>query len=250
MPLIKTNDAKCRDCYKCVRSCPLKAICINSSPDNVQTHARIIEEICVQCGQCAVVCPQKAKVVRSDLDKIKAHLANRSTKVVASVAPSFPIHLPLSQPLVLPGILKKLGFSYIGLTSVGADLISSEHHHIDKQAPTISSACPAVVNLVEQHYTHLIPYLSPLVSPVIAHGRLLKKQYPGCIVVFIGPCIAKKGEILSDNVKGSVDYVLGFTELWDWFIDEAIDFDCLENTTFDGYIPDKANLFPTEGASF
>ncbi|MEG3071974.1 MAG: [Fe-Fe] hydrogenase large subunit C-terminal domain-containing protein [Candidatus Syntrophopropionicum ammoniitolerans] len=133
---------------------------------------------------------------------------------------------------------------------MGADLISSEHHHIDKQASTISSACPAVVNLVEQHYTHLIPYLSPLVSPVIAHGRLLKKQYPGCIVVFIGPCIAKKGEILSDNVKGSVDYVLGFTELWDWFIDEAIDFDCLENTTFDGYIPDKANLFPTEGASF
>ncbi|MEG3071973.1 MAG: 4Fe-4S binding protein [Candidatus Syntrophopropionicum ammoniitolerans] len=69
MPLIKTNDAKCRDCYKCVRSCPLKAICINSSPDNVQTHARIIEEICVQCGQCAVVCPQKAKVVEVTLIK-------------------------------------------------------------------------------------------------------------------------------------------------------------------------------------
>lgn len=247
MPLIKTNDAKCRDCYKCVRSCPLKAICINSGPYNIQTHAKVIEEICVQCGHCTVICPQKAKVVTNYLDQIKNLLSNKSITVVASVAPSFPVHLPLPQPLVLPGLLKKLGFSYVGLTAVGAELISIEHHHIDRTVPVISSACPAVVNLIEQHYTRLLPYLSPLVSPVIAHGRLLKKQYPGCVVVFIGPCIAKKAEITSDKVKGAVDYALGFKELWDWIGEEAIDFNRIENVAFDGYIPDKANLFPTEG---
>jgi len=247
MSLIKTNDAKCRDCYKCVRSCPLKAICINSGPDNIQTHAKIIEESCVQCGHCTVICPQKAKVVKNDLDEIKNLLSDKSITVVASVAPSFPVHLPLPQPLILPGLLKKLGFSLVGLTAVGAELISLEHHQTDAPIPAISSACPAVVNLIEQHYTHLLPYLSPLVSPLIAHGRLLKKQYPGCVVVFIGPCISKKGEIISDKVKGAVDYVLGFKEVWDWIEEEAINLHEIETAEFDGYIPDKANLFPTEG---
>ncbi len=247
MPLIKTNEAKCRDCYKCVRSCPLKAICINSGPNNIQAHAQVIEEICVQCGQCTVICPQKAKVVKSDLAEVKALLADKSIRVVASVAPSYPVHLPLPQPFVLPSLLKKMGFSSVELTAVGAELISLEHHHIDSPVPVISSACPAVVNLVELHYPHLVPYLSPLVSPLIAHGRLLKQQSPGCVVVFIGPCISKKGEIVLDEVKGAVDYVLTFKEIWDWLEQEAIDPNQIQPSGFDGYIPDKANLFPTEG---
>lgn len=247
MPLIKTNDAKCRDCYKCVRSCPLKAICINSGPYNIQTHAQVIEEICVQCGNCTVICPQKAKVVKSHIEEVKNLLANDSIRVVASVAPSFPVQLPLSRPLIFPALLKKLGFSHVGLTAVGAELICLEHQRIDTPVPTISSACPTVVNLIEQHYTHLLPYLSPLVSPVIAHGRLLKKQFPGCVVVFIGPCIAKKGEMLSEEAKGAVDYVLGFKEMWDWIEQEAIYYNNIQPAGFDGYIPDKANLFPTEG---
>lgn len=247
MLLIKTNDAKCRDCYKCVRSCPLKAICINSGPYNIQTHAKVIEESCVQCGHCTVICPQKAKVVKNDLEEIKKLLADKSITVVASVAPSYPVHLPLPRPLALPGLLRKMGFSRVGLTAVGAELISKEHHKIKAPSPEISSACPAVVNLIEQHYTHLLPYLSPLVSPVVAHGKLLKKQYPGCVVVFIGPCIAKKGEILSDKVKGAVDYALGFKELWDWFDEEDIDLNETVSEEFDGYIPGSANLFPAEG---
>lgn len=247
MPLIKTNEAKCRDCYKCVRSCPLKAICINSGPNNIQAHAQVIDEICVQCGHCTVICPQKAKVVKSDLAEVKNLLADKSIRVVASVAPSYPVHLPLLQPQVLPALLKKMGFSSVELTAVGAELISLEHHHIESPVPVISSACPAVVNLVELHYPHLVPYLSPLVSPLIAHGRLLKQQYPGCIVVFIGPCISKKGEIVLDKVKGAVDYVLTFKEIWDWIEQEAINPDQIQPSDFDGYIPDKANLFPTEG---
>jgi len=201
----------------------------------------------VQCGHCTVICPQKAKVVKSHLEEVKNLLANDSIRVVASVAPSYPVQLPLSHPLIFPALLKKLGFYHVGLTAVGAELICLEHHRIETPVPTISSACPAVVNLVEIHYPHLVPYLSPLVSPVIAHGRLLKKQFPGCVVVFIGPCIAKKGEILSEEVKGAVDYVLGFKEIWDWIEQEVVDFNNIQPIGFDGYIPDKANLFPTEG---
>ncbi len=250
MPLIKTNEAKCRDCYKCVRSCSLKAICIKSGPYNpydIRTHAQVIEESCVQCGHCTVVCPQKAKVVKSDLEEVKNLLCNESIRVVASVAPSYPVQLPLPQPLVFPALLKKLGFFHVGLTAVGAELISLKHHYIEAPVPVISSACPAVVNLVELHYPELIPYLSPLVSPMIAHGRVLKKQFPGCVVVFIGPCISKKGEILSEQVKGAVDYVLGFKEIWDWIEQENIDSNKISPVDFDGYIPGKANLFPVEG---
>lgn len=75
----------------------------------------------------------------------------------------------------------------------------------------------------------------------------MKKQYPGCVVVFIGPCISKKGEIISDKVKGAVDYALGFKELWDWIEEEAIDLNEIGTAEFDGYIPGKANLFPAEG---
>jgi len=186
-------------------------------------------------------------VVKSSLEEIKNLLANKSIRVVASVAPSYPVHLPLPNPQVLPSLLKELGFFSVELTAVGAELISLEHHHITTPVPVISSACPAVVNLIELHYPHLVPYLSPLVSPLIAHGRLLKQQSPGCVVVFIGPCIAKKGEIMLDKVKGAVDYVLTFKEIWEWIEQEEIDLSQIQPSDYDGYIPDKANLFPTEG---
>jgi len=245
--LIKTNEAKCRDCYKCIRSCPLKSIQIKSNLYNNQTYARVLEESCVQCGHCSVVCPQKAKVVNTCIEEVKNLLSDNRHKVVASVAPSFPVQLPLSQPLLFPALLKKLGFSYVGLTAVGAELISREHNRTNVPGTVISSACPVVVNLVEIHYPHLLPYLSSLVSPMIAHGRLLKKLFPGCVVVFIGPCIAKKGEIWSEQVKDAADFVLGFKEIWEWIKQERIDLNNFSPEQFDGYIPDRARLFPAEG---
>ena len=247
MVLIKTNEAKCRDCYKCIRSCPLKSIQIKSHLYNNQTHARVLDEICVQCGRCTVVCPQKAKVVTTGIEEVKHLLTQNRFKVVASVAPSFPVQLPLSDPLLFPALLKQLGFSYVGMTAVGAELITHEHNRTNAPGAVISSACPVVVNLVEIHYPHLIPYLSSLVSPMIAHGRLLKKRFPGCVVVFIGPCIAKKGERRSEPVKDAVDYVLGFKEIWQWMEQQGIALDRLATEQFDGYIPDRARLFPAEG---
>jgi len=126
-------------------------------------------------------------------------------------------------------------------------LISLEHWRVNAPGPIISSACPVMVNLVEQYYPHLISYLSPLVSPMIAHGRLLKRQFPDCTVVFIGPCIAKIGEAMAEEVKESVDYVLGFNEVWDWLQQENIDMKEISKSEFDGYTPGPARLFPVEG---
>ncbi|MFX4262114.1 [Fe-Fe] hydrogenase large subunit C-terminal domain-containing protein [Pelotomaculum propionicicum] len=243
MKLISTNEAKCRDCYKCIRSCPVKSICIKSGHSKAQLYAKVIEESCIQDGLCTTVCPQKAKVVVNHVDDVKQLLFENVVPVLASVAPSFPAMLPLSNPAVFPSLLKQLGFSHIGQTSVGAELICDEHRRVSPRGPLISSACPVVVNLVERHYPHLIPYLSPLVSPMVAHGRLLKSQFPGSAVVFIGPCIAKKGEALG----GAVDYVLGFKEVWEWIGQEKIDVNKFSPSKFDGYQPGPARLFPIEG---
>lgn len=247
MALINTNEAKCRDCYKCVRSCPVKAICIKSNDNDTQVHARVIEESCIQDGLCITVCPQKAKVVVSDLGAVKKVLSHRGNLIVASVAPSFPALLPLPEPGILPALLRRLGFSFVGQTAVGAELISREYSRENVPGPVISSACPVVVNLVERHYPHLLPHLSPLVSPMVAHGRLLKRQFPGCTVVFIGPCIAKKGEAMSGEARDAVDFVLGFKEMWEWFEQEGIDLSNISPAAFDGYPPGPARLFPVEG---
>lgn len=243
MKLISTNEAKCRDCYKCVRSCPVKSICIKSGHSNTQLFAQVIEDICIHDGLCTMVCPQKAKVVANNVYDVKQLLSEKVVPVLASVAPSFPAMFPLADPGVFPSLLKQLGFSYIGQTAVGAELICAEHRRVSPPGPLISSACPVVVNLVERHYPHLIPYLSPLVSPMVAHGRLLKSQFPDSIVVFIGPCIAKKGE----DSGGAVDYVLGFKEVWEWIEQEKIDVSKLSPAKFDGCRPGPARLFPTEG---
>jgi iron only hydrogenase large subunit-like protein/uncharacterized Fe-S cluster-containing protein len=247
MKLISTNEAKCRDCYKCIRSCPVKSICIKSGSSNTQLYASVIEESCIQDGLCTMVCPQKAKVVINHVNDVKQLLSEKAVPVIASVAPSFPAMLPLADPAVFPALLRQLGFSYIGQCAVGAELICAEHMRVNPPGPLISSACPVVINLVERHYPHLIPYLSPLVSPMVAHGRLLKSQFPGSKVVFIGPCIAKKGEGLSDHAGNAVDFVLGFNEVWEWIQQEGIDLSKFSAAEFDGYTPGPARLFPTEG---
>lgn len=247
MNLIKTNEAECRDCYKCVRYCPVKAISIKSSQDEGRVHVKVLDESCIHDGLCTSICPQKAKVVVSFLEDVKELLKRKSGMVVASIAPSFPVAIPLDDPGLFPALLKHLGFSYVGQTSVGAELIALEHWRVNTPGPLISSACPVVVNLVEQYYPHLISYLSPLVSPMVAHGRYLKSQFPGCTVVFIGPCIAKIGEAMSDEVKDAVDYVLGFNEVWNWIKEENIDLSKISQEGFDGYTPGPARLFPVEG---
>lgn len=246
MSLITTNEAKCRDCYKCIRYCPVKAISIKSNENTAEVHARVIDERCVHDGRCVLVCPQKAKKVHEDTGAVKK-LLSQGTPVAASVAPSFAAALPIPEPGLLPAALKNLGFSFVQETAVGAELIAREHRRIQPPGPVISSACPVIVNLVERHYPDLIPYLSPLVSPMVAHARLLKMAHPGIKVIFIGPCIAKIGEAAFPGIEDAVDFAIGFKELWEWLREEEIDLTTLPLAGFDGCRPGIARLFPVEG---
>jgi len=248
MELITTNEARCRDCYRCIRVCPLKAIRI-STGESGELYARVIEELCVQDASCVLACPQKAKKIFSSLAEVR-NLLQRGIPVVVSIAPSFAAGFPLEDPGLMSALLRKLGFARVQETSIGAELVAKVHRCMVYDRTVISSACPVVVNLIEQHYPEVLPLLAPVVSPMIAHGRYMKKAYPGHKTVFIGPCAAKKNEAGIPGIDDAIDYVLGFDELWDWVREEGIDLHSLTSEIFDGPHPGSARLFPVEGGMF
>jgi len=260
--VVSTNPARCRDCYRCVRTCPVKAVRIASG------QAEVVPELCIECGKCVRACPQQAKVVRDDLVAVKAALAAGKT-VVATVAPSVAAYFggegerSLLSFAPVERALKGLGFAAAGETAVGAAMIAPEHRLWAEAHPgnwpVIASSCPVVVNLVEQVYPDLIDHLAPVVSPMIAHGRWLKQVYgPDAFVVFVGPCIAKKGEATDDEVAGAVDAALTYDELERWLAENGLiiaaeDTEGAERSASGQSAPvgqqgpSAARLFPLEG---
>lgn len=248
MGIISTIDAKCKDCYKCLRTCPVKAIKMERGALPHELHARVCEERCIFDGSCVLVCPQNAKKVASDVEGLRP-LLKEGEKVAASIAPSFPSAFPDIDPWTIPTALRLTGFGFVQETAIGAELVSGEYarRFREEDKPLISSPCPVVVNLIERHYPEVIPCLAPIVSPMVAHGRYLKQIMPGTKVAFIGPCIAKLGEREVPGVDDAIDFVLTFEELRDIFLEAGIELGALEPSQFDGAPPDKARLFPVEG---
>ncbi len=249
MELIHTIEARCRDCYKCVRECPVKAIKIKNITGSEAQRAEVMEDRCVHDGRCVLVCPQQAKKVRNDVSKVK-EIISSGRVVVASLAPSFAAGFPLKKPGQVVSALRKLGFASVQETAFGAELVAAEHKKLPADRTILSSACPSVVSLVEKHFPGLIPNLSPIISPMIAHARIIKSMDPGAAVVFIGPCIAKKDEAEEEQFKGIIDAVLGFGETWEWMQEEI---PALEHVTaefkeeFDGPQAGTGKLFPLDG---
>ena len=242
--VISTNVARCRDCYRCVRACPVKAVRVKEG------QAHVVTELCIACGSCVCACPQKAKNVRDDRPLVQKAIQN-GQKVLASVAPSFPAYFNLTSFSQIEEALKGLGFSVAEETAYGAQMVGSAHRELVRSTPEgwplITSSCPAIVNLIEKYYPDLLPHVAPVVSPMIAHARWLRRHHGAdACVVFIGPCIAKKEEILDNAVSSVVDAVLTFEELREWM--ETGNVRCPEGKRpGDGVDRSNARLFPVEG---
>lgn len=250
MGLIATNEAECVDCYKCVRTCPVKAISITNLSDSKALHVQVLGDVCLKCGRCIEICPQDAKQLNSnDLDRLKMCLKN-GRELACSVAPSFVSGVPIQNPHLMPTLLRQLGFNVVEETSVGAGLVSQHHLQLGFNQPLISSACPVVVNLIEIYHPELIPMLAPVVSPMIAHGRDIKKRHNDIRVAFIGPCVAKKDEYITAGISDAVDFVLGFDELWELVEQLGIDLANLTPSEFDNPFAGAASLYPLDGCMF
>lgn len=219
---LEFKKAKCKDCYKCLRECPVKAI-------DVRDHqANIIEDRCILCGHCTNICPQNAKVVHSEIENVKQLLAGGHT-VIASVAPSFISSFRLQNFTTMKIALAKLGFADAEETAVGAELVTERYRQqmlTGQYDNYITSACPAVCRLIQMYYPKALPFLAPVDSPMVAHAKLIKQRMPDAKVVFIGPCIAKKRE---GYESGVVDSVLTFEDLARMFEERNVILDEIAN---------------------
>ncbi|MFA6680894.1 MAG: [Fe-Fe] hydrogenase large subunit C-terminal domain-containing protein [Sphaerochaeta sp.] len=248
---IYTELTECRDCYKCVRSCPVKAIQVRDG------SAVVVKDRCIYCGACVDTCPSHAKKIRNDLSRVKQFLKS-GRKVFCSLAPSASSEFPNNVESVVVA-LKRLGFFATSETAIGAALVNAsieayaaEH---GGRCDWISTACPTVVQIVKKYYPSLVPSLSTVPSPLQCHSAYLRKLYGQDIgIVFIGPCIAKKIE--ADETPGYPDFALTFGELRSWLEDEGIDLDTIAGELVEGketippFLPSaagKSTLYPVEG---
>lgn len=212
---LEFKPVQCKDCYRCLRECPVKAINIKDH------HAQIIEEHCILCGHCTKVCPQKAKIEHSELPVVR-ELLKSGVRVAATVAPSFISCLGQEDFSILRIALAKLGFAVAEETAVGAQAVTEEYKHLlakGEMKNFITSACPAACRLIQMYYPKALPYLAPVDSPMVAHAKMLRRNDPDLKVVFVGPCIAKKRE--AD--EHGIDAVLTFEELLQLFEENSID---------------------------
>ncbi len=243
---ITTNPEKCRKCYSCVRSCPVKAIKVEES------YTEIIFSRCIGCGNCLNNCPQKAKQVSDKIVETERLLASPEP-VIAVLGSSFPAFFHYVTPGQVVAGLKQLGFSEVHEGSSGVELIAGPYAKAMEEAtrPLIASHCPAVVDLIERHYPTLIDNLVPVVTPMVAMGRLLKgfnEARPK--VVYISSCIAAKFENQPDEVGEAIDVILTYKELDSFFRSRAIALSALPEQTFDGIEPHLGRLFPIADGTF
>lgn len=239
---LEFKPVQCKDCYRCLRECPVKAINIKDH------HAQIIEEHCILCGHCTKVCPQKAKIEHSELPVVR-ELLKSGARVAASVAPSFISSLGQEDFSILRIALAKLGFSVIEETAVGAQAVTEEYKRLlanGEMKIFITSACPAACRLIQMYYPKALPFLAPVDSPMVAHAKMMRKNNPDLKVVFIGPCIAKKRE--AD--EHGIDAVLTFEELLQLFDENGVDLQTINRlaVTDDNCGANRAKAYPaTQG---
>ncbi len=234
----------CRDCYKCVRICPVNAIQMKNA------QASVIAEKCISCGRCIKQCPQGAKQSRSDVEMVKDILSS-GKKAAVSLAPSFVSVFGSWEQKRLPSAFRKMGFTFIAETAVGAYYSAkrtAEYIEEHSNSAHICSACPVVVNYIEKHQPSLIKNIVPVVSPMIAHAKIIKQQKgKNTPIVFIGPCVAKKQEASRPEYTGYIDAVLTFEEFKNLLEEYKIDLHKLEESSFDDKPKGDAQLFPLEG---
>ena len=234
---LKTADSNCKNCYKCIRNCPIKALRMTDE------QAHIIRDECVLCGECYVVCPQNAKQIRNDTDKVLS-LIDSGREVIISLAPSYAAWYRDFTLADIEKAAKKIGFSACDETAKGALAVKLEYEKLVGERKTnviISSCCHSVNLLIEKHFPAAVKYLANVVTPMMAHGKMIKEEKPGAAVVFIGPCISKKAEI--EKYSDVIDVALTFEEFDEMLLSANVKItktDAISNKRL-------TNLFPTSG---
>ena len=230
------KKSNCKNCYKCIRYCPVKSIRFSGN------QAHIIENECILCGQCVVVCPQDAKQIVDESEKVRV-LLQSGAPVVVSLAPSFIANYGTGITQMREA-LRKLGFYDVEETAVGATYVKREYERIlreEQRDVVITSCCHSVNLLIQKYFPTLLPMLADVLSPMQAHCADIKRRIHGAKTVFIGPCVSKKDE--AQHYSDIVDAVLTFEELSAWLREENIEIERSPSRDEKS----RARFFPTAG---
>jgi len=254
---IEISQRKCRLCFFCIQICPAKAIKLEKDT------LRILPERCVRCGSCLKACPQQALSYRSGYEKVRELLTNKE-KVVAVLDPAFPAVFEAASPGQTVTALKQIGFTEVWEGAFGVDLVSRAYHrqltldglsrehteYGEAYKPLISSFCPVIVFYVQKYFTQLMPSLAPIVSPMIAVGRVARQIRPGWKVVYITSCFAHMKEAVAPEVVGAIDEVITIKEVKDLIDEIGGGRRRLEETDFDGPRPYLGAMVPVIGGLY
>ena len=212
--ILQFHTANCKNCYKCIRNCPVKAIRVQNQ------QAQIIEEQCVLCEKCTSVCPQHAKVEHNDIPDIQKEIA-AGKKVIASVHPAYLFRYGWNSIHSLEKCLQKIGFWKVFDAAQGAFMMKEKYTQFleiqQQKKLVISSNCPVIVRMIEKKYPRIKEYLAPVYSMMQMHTEYLKEQYPEALLVYVSPCISVMSEL--NEPQAHMDYVITFRELSNWMND-------------------------------
>jgi iron only hydrogenase large subunit-like protein/uncharacterized Fe-S cluster-containing protein len=231
------KKSNCKNCYKCIRNCPVKAIRFSGN------QAHIIGNECILCGRCFVVCPQNAKEIVDGTEKARV-LLQSGEPVIVSIAPSFVANYDGIGIESIRRALKLLGFYDVEETAIGATIVKNEYERMlneDGRDIVIASCCHSINLLIQKYFPSCLEYLADVMSPMQAHCADIKRRNPNAKTVFIGPCVAKKDE--AEYYEGLVDAVLTFEELSNWLKSENIELEPEK----DNNVNSRARFFPTTG---
>ncbi len=231
------KKSNCKNCYKCIRHCPVKAIRFSGN------QAHIIGNECILCGHCFVVCPQDAKEIVDSTEKVRV-LLQMGEPVYVSLAPSFIANYEGVGIESMRRALQKLGFTDVEETAVGATIVKNEYERMlrdEDRDVIITSCCHSVNLLIQKYFPACLEYLADVMSPMQAHCADIKRRIPNAKTVFIGPCVAKKDE--AEYYEGLVDAVLTFEELTNWLKAERVELEREVDDTPES----RARFFPTTG---
>ena len=237
MNCLTLKKSNCKNCYKCIRHCPVKAIRFSGN------QAHIIGNECILCGHCFVVCPQNAKEIVDGTEKARV-LLQSGDPVIVSLAPSFIANYDGVGIESMRDALKQLGFYDVEETAIGATIVKTEYERILREEArdiVITSCCHSINLLIQKYFPAELAYLADVMSPMQAHCADIKRRYPNAKTVFIGPCVAKKDE--AEHYEGIVDAVLTFEELTNWLKAERVELKNEMTQTPES----RARFFPTTG---
>ncbi|MBP1532448.1 MAG: 4Fe-4S binding protein [Alphaproteobacteria bacterium] len=254
------NQDACIKCGICFNNCPYSAInkavvpCQDACPvgalskdENGAEH--IDYNKCISCGKCILSCPFGAIVHNSQIIDVLKHLKNKSKKTVAMLAPAVAGQFGNDLGKVITAF-KKLGFDEVVEVAQGADVTTTTEaaeflERMEEGAKFMTtSCCPAWVAALDKHMPELKPYVSTAGSPMYYIAEIVKKQYPDCVAVFVGPCLAKR---LEAEKNPNVDYVLVFEEIQALFNAAGINVAAMEADKFAVEASAQGRKYPVSG---